>query len=267
MALEELRLPDRIRALTAGKTYEENCVGMSDSRVLIFDDMVLKIQQASRETDNEYAVCRWLSQRIPTPRILAYEKQDQTAYCLMTRIAGEMACADRYMKDPKRLLAVVEKALHMLWSVDVSGCPCDQSLDVKLKVARERVERHLVDTDNVEPETFGENGFASPEELLLWLEENRPNEEPAFSHGDLSFPNILVRDDKISGFIDLGKMGVSDRWKDLAICYRSLKHNFEGAYNGGTPYPGYTPDMLFEELHITVEPEKLNYYLLLDELF
>ena len=59
-------------------------------------------------------------------------------------------------------------------------------------------------------------------------------------------PNVFADGDRISGFIDLGKAGKADRWQDLAICYISLKHNFEGRYNGGFPYPGYHPDMLFE---------------------
>ena len=49
-------------------------------------------------------------------------------------------------------------------------------------------------------------------------------------------PNVFADGDRISGFIDLGKAGKADRWQDLAICYRSLKHNFEGRYNGGLPH-------------------------------
>ena len=88
-----------------------------------------------------------------------------------------------------------------------------------------------------------------------------------FTHGDLSLPNILVKNNRVSGFIDLGKMGIADRWQDIAICYRSLKHNFEGNFNGGFPYEGYSPEMLFEKLGIAADPDKLRYYILLDELF
>jgi len=44
---------------------------------------------------------------------------------------------------------------------------------------------------NVEPETYGENGFENPEEFLQWLKENRPDEELTFSHGDFCLPNII----------------------------------------------------------------------------
>ena len=263
----ESRIPNTIRRLMEGRSFEENHIGMSDSRVLMAEDLVLKIQRPSPETENECKVCRWLDRRIPVPEILACEISDGMAYTLMTRMKGKMLCDETYMADPQRLLRIVCQGLNLLWKVDITDCPCDSTLDVRLQAARYNVENGLVDLDNVEEDTFGENGFADPEELLRWLEGNRPEEDPVFSHGDFCMPNIFADGDRISGFIDLGKTGKADRWQDLALCYRSLKANFEGRYNGGFPYPGYRPGMLFETLGIRPDPEKLRYYLLLDELF
>lgn len=102
--------------------------------------------------------------------------------------------------------------------------------------------------------------------LLSWLEANRPEEELVLSHGDFCLPNIFLEKEKLSGFIDLGRMGLADKWQDIALCYRSLKHNFEGYY-GGKVYEGFDPDILFEALGIEPDWQKLNYYILLDELF
>lgn len=261
------RLPDAIKSIVHDKPYEENNVGMSDSRVLMFDDMVLKIQAASEEAENEVRVSRWLQGRIPVPRIEAYCTEDEEAYCLMSRIYGKMACDEAYMTNPQKLMDIVTQALRMLWSVDISDCPCDNSLSVKLAMARYNVENGLVDLDNVEPETFGEGGFASSAELLRWLESNRPEEDLVFSHGDFCLPNLFADGDKVTGFIDLGKMGIADRWQDIALCYRSMKHNFEGKYSSGKSYDGYYPEMLFEKLELKPDWEKLKYYILLDELF
>lgn len=265
--METIWLPDSIRSAVRGKVYEQNQVGMSDSQVFVFDDMVLKIQKASEETENEARVCRWLDGRIPVPKILEYVVADDKAYCLMSRIYGKMICDDVYMTHPEKLLEMIGEAMKMLWAVDIRDCPCNASLDVKLGMAKYNVENGLVDIENTEPETFGENGFSSPEALLDWLENNRPEEEFVFSHGDFSLPNILADKDCVTGFIDLGKMGNADRWQDIAICYRSLKHNFAGKYRGGKPYKGYDSEMLFEKIGIEVDPDKLKYYILLDELF
>ncbi|MCL6625786.1 aminoglycoside 3'-phosphotransferase [Alicyclobacillus shizuokensis] len=44
-------------------------------------------------------------------------------------------------------------------------------------------------------------------------------------HGDYSLPNVLVSDGAIRGFIDLGQLGVGDRYWDLATVWRSLRYN------------------------------------------
>ena len=86
------------------------------------------------------------------------------------------------------------------------------------------------------------------------------------SHGDFCLPNIFFEGNRLSGLIDLGHGGVGDRYLDIALCYRSLKHNFDGTY-GGKVYEDFDPDGLFVHLGIEPNREKIRYYLLLDELF
>ena len=65
--------------------------------------------------------------------------------------------------------------------------------------------------------------------------------------------------------IDLGNAGVADKWRDIALCYRSLRHNADGTF--GKYYPGIAPDDLFKELGIEPDWDKMRYYILLDEPF
>lgn len=267
MNFTDNNIPESIRKRISGKEYRIDHTGMSASQVVMFDNMILKIQKPSSETDNEYQAVRWLSHKIPVPEILEYEVSDGTAYTLMTKMPGEMLCEERYMNDPAMLLDIIAEAMECLWKADISGCPCDNSLNVKLKAARYNVEHGLADIGSTQPDTFGENRFRSPEELLRWLEENRPEEDLVLSHGDFCLPNIFAVNGRLSGFIDLGRMGVSDRWCDIAICHRSLAQNFAGMYNGGRSYGGYRPEMLFDRLGIKADRQKVRYYILLDELF
>ena len=55
---------------------------------------------------------------------------------------------------------------------------------------------------------------------------NQPKEELVFTHGDYCLPNSFIKDNKTVGFIDLGNAGIADKWQDLALCIRSLEHNF-----------------------------------------
>lgn len=208
---------------------------------------------------------RWLSDKIPTPRVLETALVDGFRWTLMTRVSGEMACAKTYRADPHRLVRVLAAALRSLWTVDLSGCPVDQTAAAKLARARKLVEAGQVDLDLAEPDTFGENGFPSPAALLQWLESNAPDDEPVLTHGDFCLPNLFLEDWSFSAFLDLGRSGCGDKWTDIAICWRSLRDNFGGHY--GEAVPGFHPDELFEALDIEKDAEKLRYYLLMDELF
>ena len=70
-------------------------------------------------------------------------------------------------------------------------------------------------------------------------------------HGDYCLPNILVKNDKIAGFVDLGDAGIGDPWCDYAWCIWSLEYNLKTKE--------YTP-LLLEKLGIEFDEEKFNKY-------
>lgn len=259
-------IPNKIQKIIGNKKYDIDNVGMSGSSVYMFEDKVLKIQTAGNESENEYLMMKWLQGKLLIPEVLAYEKDDSKSYLLMSRISGAMACDDYYMKEPELLMDLLAKAIHALWEVDIADCPSIINLDKKLEMARYNVEHDLVDMDDVQPDTFGEDGFKNPKELLEWLIENRPEEDLVLSHGDLCLPNIFFIGKEVSGFIDLGKMCVADRYQDIALCYRSLINNFKGIY-GGEAREGLDTDKFFKKLGVEPDWNKIRYYILLDELF
>lgn len=259
-------LPRTIRQKTEGRAYRRDSIGMSGAQVIMFDDCVLKTEPTGEESDNEYRMMSWLAGKLPVPEVLAFARENGRNYLLMSRVEGRMLCEEAYMDRPEKLIRLLARGLKLLWSVDVRGCPAHIGLEERLALAERNVREGLVDMDNVEKDTFGENGFKSPAELLRWLKENRPAEDLVLTHGDYCLPNIFGSEGKISGFIDLGKCGVADRYQDIALCFRSLSHNCEGAC-GGRAYTDVKPEMLFEELGIEPDLEKIRYYILMDELF
>ena len=75
--------------------------------------------------------------------------------------------------------------------------------------------------------------------------------DPVLSHGDFCLPNIFIEDGKVSGLIDLGDTGVNDKWLDIALCYRSLKHNADGTW-GKKIYEDVNPDLLLVDEVLSV---------------
>lgn len=264
--VREMSIPKEIKKIIGGRTYSIDTVGMSDSQVLCFQDMVLKIENQGEESDNEHEIMAWLEKKLPVPKILCSKKENSRNYLLMSKINGDIACSENILENPRNLVRILAEGLRMLWSVDIDNCPYDNSIDNKLRLAEYRVMNNLCDVANVDDETYGVNGFNDPIDLLQWLKENKPKEEHVFSHGDYCLPNIFIEDNKIKGFIDLGRAGIADRYQDIAICYRSLQYNYSGFF-GGKVYEDFDADILFEELGIIPDWNKIKYYILLDELF
>ncbi|WP_158584389.1 APH(3') family aminoglycoside O-phosphotransferase [Lachnotalea sp. AF33-28] len=262
-----MEIPYSIRNIIGDRPYSVDCVGMSDAQVICFEDMVLKIGPEREESVNEFRMMEWLAGRLPVPEVLSYVCQDGRCYLLMSRIDGVMACDGQMLEQPKRLVKLLAEGLRMLWTVDISHCPSDNRLDRKLKCAEARVLNGLCSIEDAEPDTYGPGGFESPKQLLRWLKEHKPVEDPVFSHGDYCLPNVFFKDGKVNGFIDLGRSGIGGRYQDIALCCRSLQHNTAGCYGGKVYDEAFDLSAFFEELQMKPDYDKVKYYILLDELF
>lgn len=251
--------PPELQTLLNGMDCEENNIGHSTAGVYkYFNDEIsyyLKIQPSFQGLEKEKNIMEWLQQKVSVPKKMFFKPHNNFHYLLMTEIEGEMLCSDYFLNNPKESVRLLADGIKMLQSIPIQNCPYDNSLEIKLKVALCNIENNLVDKDDWE----NDNRFKTPMELLDYLKENQPKETVlSFTHGDYCLPNIFGKGDKISGFIDLGRGGIADIYQDIALCVRSLKHNYKAEE--------YT-DLFFKNLGIEPNWEKIAYYILLDELF
>ena len=144
-------LPKELQELIKREPYTLDDMGMSGSKILLFEDKVLKIQPDTKETQSEHCMMTWLSGKVPVPECLYHKVEGGKNYLLMSKVAGEMSCAKGYMEDPKALTKALAEALKRLWSVDIQDCPVAWTLDAKLREAEELVRLEQVDTENMEP--------------------------------------------------------------------------------------------------------------------
>lgn len=256
-------LPKKIQKHLDGLSYQSDSVGKSSANILIFENCVLKIQEICEEAENEVFALQWLENKIAVPKLFEYVIEDNKLYLLMERI--KTTSID--FKNLDLVTTVLADILKNLWAFDISTFSKKTSLlENRLKAASYNIEKNLIDMNQVQPETFGKSGFRTLSDLLAWLEENKPKEDLVFTHGDFTLANILINDNQLGALIDLGKSGPADRWQDIAICLRSLCSNIEKYYPN--LYDKETiQNILLDKLQIPLNKEKLNYYILLDELF
>jgi kanamycin kinase len=78
-----------------------------------------------------------------------------------------------------------------------------------------------------------------------------PADELVVCHGDACAPNTIVGDDgRCTGHVDLGDLGVADRWSDLAVATMSLAWNFGTAHE----------DALLAAYGVAPDHERIAYY-------
>ena len=261
-----LDIPEQINKKLGSQCPDKDTVGLSMSSVLIYPEYVLKISPSGEESSDEAAMMRWLQGKLPVPKVIEFISQGGKDYLLMEHLTGEMSCSPGMLRDPEKLVSLLASSLKMWWAVNPEGCPVDQSLDRKLQIAEKNVLSGYASTEDAQPDTYGPNSYSSPRHLLEWLKENKPEEDPTVTHGDFCLPNLFFSGDTLTGFLDLSRSGISDKWQDIALCWRSLKDNLHGRY-ASDPIDEHYEDLLFKYLEIDKDEEKLRYYILLDELF
>ena len=108
----------------------------------------------------------------------------------------------------------------------------------------------------IQPERDFHPEFAhfSAEEAVDHLEHTRPNVETlAVCHGDYCLPNVLIENGVAAGFVDLGELGVADRWWDLAVATWSVTWNLG---------PGLE-ELFLSEYGVERDDQRLEFYRLM----
>ncbi|UGQ12372.1 APH(3'') family aminoglycoside O-phosphotransferase [Yinghuangia sp. ASG 101] len=207
----------------------------------------------------------WLSgQGVPGPRVLDWHSGDAGA-CLTTSAVSGVP-ADQVPAEKLRVAwEHIADAVRRLHEVPVSRCPFRRGLDAMVAVARDVVAR-----DAVNPEFLPVEQQHTPTAQLLdrvtrQVPRRREQEaaDMAVCHGDLCLPNIILdpRTLEVSGFIDLGRLGLADRYADLALLLANARETWAHEERGRAA------DIAFAERYgIALDHDRLRFYLHLDPL-
>ncbi|QVQ52864.1 APH(3'') family aminoglycoside O-phosphotransferase [Spiractinospora alimapuensis] len=207
----------------------------------------------------------WLHrQGIPAPRVLDWWADSDTACLVLGAVPGVPASGLTASRLSSAWSSITEAVVH-LHSVPLGDCPLSRDLASMFAAAHDVVARGAVNPDFL-PE---EDRATPPGELLARLTPQRGERarqevaEAVVCHGDLCLPNILVDPEthRVTGFVDLGRLGRADPYADLALLLTNARETWPDERDA------QSADRAFARGYgIDLDHERLGFYLALDPL-
>lgn len=197
---------------------------------------------------------RWATAYAAVPEVIGRGSDEAGTWLATAGLTGESAVSERWRAEPDIAVRAIGAGLRALHdALPTTECPFDWSVEDRVLRAHERAAAgHQRPSD-----WHRSHGRLTVDEALARLDAAPPIDRLVVCHGDACAPNTLIGPDgSCAGHVDLGTMGVADRWADLAIATWSTQWNYG---------PGHE-DSLLEAYDIRPDPERTAYYRLLWDL-
>lgn len=203
---------------------------------------------------NEVARLSWAVTFTPVPHVLDRGVDAAGSWIITTSLPGESAVSDRWKANPglaTRALGEGLRALHQ--ALPVQTCPFSWSVNDRVSDARRRAAAGCLHPDRWH-DTHQPLGMNRALEMLADVP---PVDQLVVCQGDACAPNtVLLEDGRLSGHVDLGALGIADRWADLAVATWSTEWNYGPGWDGP----------LLAAYGIDPDPVRVAYYRLLWDL-
>jgi kanamycin kinase len=196
----------------------------------------------------------WAGQWTPVPQLLDQGSDAAGSWIVTAGLDGDSAVSQRWKADPATAVTAIGAGLRALHdTLPVEPCPFSWSTGERVADAGRRVASREVDPRRWHPD----HHHLGVEEALELIADVPPVDELVVCHGDACAPNTIVgHDGSCVGHVDLGALGVADRWADLAVATWSTQWNYG---------PGWD-DRLLAAYGIEADAERTRYYRLLWDL-
>jgi kanamycin kinase len=192
----------------------------------------------------------WAQGRVPVPRVLAQGSDADGAWLVTEGMPGRSAVDPRWVAEPAVAAAAIGRGLRLLHdALPVDGCPFDWSIERRLAQADARIAGGMTPS-----EWAPEHHHIDLADARARLGDAPPIDRLVVCRGDACAPNTLLHDDgTFAAHVDLGSLGVADRWADLAVAAWSTEWNYGPGYDG----------FVYEGYGIAPDARRIAYYRLL----
>jgi kanamycin kinase len=168
---------------------------------------------------------RWAAaHRLPVPEVIETGSDGRLDWLVTVALTGRPG-TDPALGDVRRVVVALAEGLRRFHDTGpVDACPFDFRLPAAMAHARRRVAAGVVDPS----EDFDDDHrHLDLQGALGELERLQPDgEDLVVCHGDYCPPNALITDGRVTAYVDLGELGVADRWWDLAVATRAVTWNY-----------------------------------------
>lgn len=195
------------------------------------DRRIIKVGRLQNETTarGEAARLEWAGSYTPVPTVREVGEHAGWEWLVTDELPGLSAVDLRWLADPATAVRAVGSGLRALHeALPVADCPFEWSVAGRI----ERARRAGVD-------------------VPARLHTPPPIDRFVVCHGDACCPNTLLAEDgRWLAHVDLGALGIGDRWADLAAASMSTEWNYG---------PGWE-DALIAAYGLEPDRERLAYY-------
>jgi aminoglycoside phosphotransferase len=203
----------------------------------------------------------WLAEQgIAVPEVIELGADESAAWLITRAVPGRVAASEWRPHEHARILESVADLARSLHRLPVESCPFDGRSTHTLAWAEVATRSGWVDTEDLDEAHRG----WSAEALLAELRATAvPPEDLVVCHGDLCLDNLIIDPERlcVAAVIDVGRLGVADRWRDLSLLVRSLTED-EAWAAVGDPVAA-----LLGRYGTPLDATKARFYQLLDEFF
>jgi kanamycin kinase len=193
----------------------------------------------------------WAREQLPVPEVVDHGIAGGLEWLVTAKLPGRDAT--HHVDDPEAIVRALGEGLRRFHEAPIDGCPFDFTLDAAIPHCVERVDSGTETWDDLHEDFKDHTPQSALEELLAT---RPPSEDIVVCHGDYCFPNMLLEDGRVTGYIDLGELGLADRWWDIAVGAWSVTWNVD---------PKWEP-VFYEAYGVEPDPERIRFYRLMYDL-
>ena len=213
------------------------------------------MEGAIRRCAAEYERMIWAAAYLPVPTVVALEESDAATILVTEALAGLDATQPAWRSDLPALTRGPSAAGSGASTTRSgrNGAPSASTSTRPWPTWRTGCAALTFRRPASTPSTPGTH---PPLRWPSWSRSAPAEEDLVVCHGDFCPPNALLEDWRVTGYVDLGELSVSDRWSDIAV----------GAWSVGWNFGPALEPLFYESYGIEPDPDRIRFFRLLYDL-